>query len=55
MYLEGYFFRINGNIYFGEIKFYPGGSTQIVKPQEWERKMEESIYLNSEKIKLRGL
>lgn len=46
-------YNINGNIYFGEITFYPGGATQIVEPEEWELKMGEWIDLSSKKIKLR--
>ncbi|HHX68643.1 MAG TPA: carboxylate--amine ligase [Gallicola sp.] len=45
-------YNINGNIYFGEITFYPGGATQIVEPEEWEQKMGDWIDLKSDKIKL---
>ncbi|MCK9443843.1 MAG: glycosyl transferase [Tissierellaceae bacterium] len=45
-------YNINGNIYFGEITFYPGGAMQIVEPEEWERKMGDWIDLKSDKIKL---
>ncbi len=47
-------YNINGNIYFGEITFYPGGATQIVEPEEWELKMGEWIDLRSEKIRLKN-
>ena len=47
------FYNIDGDIYFGEITFYPGGCTQIVEPEEWERKMGDWIDLNSDKIILR--
>lgn len=47
-------YNINGNIYFGEITFYPGGATQIVEPEEWERRMGDWIDLRSEKIRLKN-
>lgn len=47
-------YNINGNIYFGEITFYPGGAMQIVEPEEWERRMGDWIDLRSEKIRLKN-
>ncbi len=43
-------YNINGKIYFGEITFYPGGATQIVEPEEWEKRLGDWIDLNSDKI-----
>lgn len=45
------FYNIDGDIYFGEITFYPGGATQIVEPEEWEQKMGSWIDLESDKIR----
>lgn len=44
-------YNIDGNIYFGETTFYPGGGTQIVAPEKWEQRMGDWIDLDSEKIK----
>lgn len=44
------FYNIDGNIYFGEITFYPGGGSQSIEPKEWNRKMGDWINLNSDKI-----
>ena len=46
-------YNINGDVYFGEITFYPGGAMQIVEPEEWEQRMGDWIDLNSNKIKLK--
>ena len=46
-------YNINGDVYFGEITFYPGGAKQIVEPEEWEQKMGDWIDLKSNKIKLK--
>lgn len=44
-------YNVDGEIYFGEITFYPGGATQIVEPEFWEKKLGDWIDLNSIKIK----
>jgi TupA-like ATPgrasp len=46
-------YNIDGDIFFGEITFYPGGATQLVEPEEWERKMGSWINLTSKNIKRR--
>ncbi|WP_217896386.1 ATP-grasp fold amidoligase family protein [Oceanobacillus rekensis] len=43
-------YNIEGQIYFGEITFYPGGSTQKITPKEWDIRLGSWIDINSEKI-----
>ncbi|MBG9981855.1 carboxylate--amine ligase [Aerococcaceae bacterium DSM 111020] len=43
-------YNFDGQIYFGEITFYPGGATQIINPESLELKLGELIDLNSPKI-----
>jgi len=39
------FYNINGQIYFGEFTFYPGGGFSLFKPDEWEQKAGDWIDL----------
>jgi TupA-like ATPgrasp len=42
-------YNLDGEIYFGEITFYPGGATQIVEPEEWEKKLGDWIDISKVK------
>lgn len=42
-------YNLDGQIYFGEITFYPGGATQIIEPEEWEKKLGDWIDIFKEK------
>jgi len=44
-------YNIDGEIYFGEITFYPGGCTQLLEPEKYELELGSWIDLNSNKIK----
>lgn len=41
------FYEINGQIYFGELTFYPGGGTEVFKPEKYNYELGNWIDLNS--------
>ncbi len=43
------FYEINGNLYFGEITFYPGSGFTIYEPDGWDAKMGDWITLPNKK------
>ena len=38
-------YEINGNLYFGELTFYPGSGFERFMPEEWDNKLGEKIIL----------
>lgn len=40
------FYEVNGQVYFGEFTFYPGGGYEIFKPIEWDRILGDWMNLN---------
>lgn len=40
-------YEINGNLYFGELTFYPGAGNEEFTPKEWDYKLGELINLDS--------
>ena len=47
------FYNIRGEIYFGEMTFYPGGGTQKITPSEWDIKLGNWINIKSNKIQMK--
>lgn len=43
-------YNINGDIYFGEITFYPGGCTQLFEPEIWEQQVGDWVDIDSKKV-----
>lgn len=39
-------YEVNGEIYFGEMTFYPGGGMEEFRPDEWDRKLGDMIDLD---------
>ena len=39
------FYEINGQLYFGELTFYPGSGLEEFTPPEWDRRLGELIKL----------
>lgn len=40
------FYEINGNVYFGELTFYPGAGFEEFEPEEWDKKLGDMIQLS---------
>lgn len=43
------FYEVNGNVYFGEITFYPGSGMEEFEPEEWDEKLGSWIDLKKRK------
>lgn len=39
------FYEISGNIYFGELTFYPGSGMEEFNPAEWDKKLGDKIHI----------
>lgn len=39
-------YQLNGNIYFGEYTFFPGGGFELFKPDKWEKKLGDWIKIS---------
>lgn len=44
------FYEIDGNVYFGELTFFPGGGFEPFYPEEWDIKLGNMLELPKEKI-----
>ena len=41
------FYEINGNLYFGEITFFPGSGLSPFEPEEWDKKIGDWLILSN--------
>ena len=42
------FYEINGQLYFGELTFYPGGGFEEFTPEEWDYKLGDFLKLKKD-------